>query len=104
MSSTTPQLDDILQSLAALRQELGQLSARIEALEAKSKTASAVASAPPATIGLSEELIAVISAAIAAFLGEKPRIRQIRLLGSASWGQQGRATIQASHAVSPRHN
>ena len=43
-----------------------------------------------------------ISAAIAAFLGKKPHIRQIRLLGSAAWSQQGRLTIQASHALGAR--
>ena len=53
--------------------------------------------------GLSEELVLVISAAIAAFLGKKPHIRQIRLLGSAAWAQQGRVTIQASHALSVHH-
>ena len=52
----------------------------------------------PAAEPLSEELVLVISAAIAAFLGKRPHIRQIRLLGSAAWAQQGRLTIQASHA------
>jgi methylmalonyl-CoA carboxyltransferase large subunit len=53
-----------------------------------------------APAGLDEELIVTISAAIAAFLGKKPHIRQIRLIGSAAWAQQGRVTIQASHALS----
>ena len=53
--------------------------------------------------GLSEELVLVISAAIAAFLGKRPHIRQIRLLGSAAWAQQGRTTIQASHALPVKH-
>ena len=42
----------------------------------------------------------MISAAIAAFVGKKAHIRQIRLIGSAAWAQQGRVTIQASHALS----
>jgi methylmalonyl-CoA carboxyltransferase large subunit len=59
---------------------------------------------PPAAVeGLSEELILVISAAIAAFLGKKPHIRQIRLLGSGTWSQQGRVMIQASHDLAVRH-
>jgi methylmalonyl-CoA carboxyltransferase large subunit len=49
---------------------------------------------------LDEELVLVISAAIAAFLGKKAHIRQIRLIGSGVWAQQGRVTIQASHALS----
>jgi methylmalonyl-CoA carboxyltransferase large subunit len=52
--------------------------------------------APPAE-GLSDEMVLVIGAAVAAFLGKKAPIRQIRLLGSAAWAQQGRVTIQASH-------
>ena len=43
------------------------------------------------------EMVLVIGAAVAAFLGKKAPIRQIRLLGSAAWAQQGRVTIQASH-------
>jgi methylmalonyl-CoA carboxyltransferase 12S subunit len=50
--------------------------------------------------GLDEEVVLVISAAIAAFLGKKAHIRQIRLIGSGAWAQQGRVTIQASHALS----
>jgi methylmalonyl-CoA carboxyltransferase 12S subunit len=52
---------------------------------------------------LSEELVSVIAAAIAAFLGKKPHIRQIRLLESVDWAQQGRVTIQASHALTVHH-
>jgi methylmalonyl-CoA carboxyltransferase large subunit len=93
--------------LEALRQEIARLSARVAALEQAAGTASpAAAPAPappaapvPAAEGLSEELVLVISAAIAAFLGKKAPIRQIRLLGSAAWSQQGRVSIQASHSL-----
>jgi hypothetical protein len=47
---------------------------------------------------LDEELLLVLSAAVAAFLGKRPRIRQVRLVNSATWAQQGRAGIHASHA------
>jgi methylmalonyl-CoA carboxyltransferase large subunit len=52
---------------------------------------------------ISEELLLVISAAIAAFLGKRPHIRQIRLLHSGAWAQQGRVSIQASHSLQLRH-
>ena len=61
--------------------------------------AAVAAPRPPEPEGLSEELILVISSAVAAFLGKKPHIRQIRLQGSATWAQQGRVTIQASHVL-----
>jgi methylmalonyl-CoA carboxyltransferase large subunit len=103
--TSTSQLDDVVRSLAALRDEVAGLAARLNALEASSRAPpppKPAAPVPPVK-DMSEDLIAVISAAIAAYLGEKPRIRQIRLLGSASWSEQGRASIQASHSVGPRH-
>jgi methylmalonyl-CoA carboxyltransferase 12S subunit len=109
-------------TLEALRQEIARLSERVAALEklggwvvgslggSEDKGAgSAPTTQPPnhpttqPDEALSEELILVISAAIAAFLGKKPHIRQIRLVSTAAWAQQGRATIQASHALPVHH-
>lgn len=93
----------LAETLEALRRELTRLGERVTALEATVgvKPGTAAPAAPPAAEadGLSEELLLVLSAAIAAFLGKKPHIRQIRLLGSVAWAQQGRVTIQASHAL-----
>lgn len=95
----------ISEALAALRQEVARLGERVAALEGAGASARTAAPVPPkaATAALSEELVVVISAAIAAFLGKKAHIRQIRLIGAAGWVQQGRVTIQASHALSARH-
>ena len=92
-------------ALEALRREVARLGERVAALEAAGgKPAAVPAPAPaPQAEALSEELVLVISAAIAAFLGKAPRIRQIRLLGSAAWSQAGRVTIQASHALPVHH-
>jgi methylmalonyl-CoA carboxyltransferase large subunit len=107
MKSEKVSLAQVLDAVEGLRQELARLRERVAALEASagSKARATGPGTPPAaeaaqTAGLSEEIILVISAAIAAFLGKKPHIRQIRLLGSAAWAQQGRVTIQASHALS----
>src|SRR5262249_12450982 len=107
--------------LDALRQEVARLSERVALLEAAGKGQGSVPSTEysvlrtpsdsqprvpekkPEPAGLSEELILVISAASAAFLGKKAPIRQIRLPGSAAWAQEGRVTIQASHALSAHH-
>jgi methylmalonyl-CoA carboxyltransferase large subunit len=97
----------VAEALAALRQEVARLGERVAALEAASGAKPrAVAPVPPPAPeapGLSEELVLVISAAIAAFLGKKPHIRQIRLVGTTAWSQQGRVTIQASHALAGHH-
>src|SRR5436305_1101782 len=91
-----------LPALGALREELARLSERVAALEAAAGVKPQTTAPPPAAEGLSEELVAVISAAVAAYLGKKPRIRQIRLVGTTAWAQQGRVQIQAAHALSAR--
>jgi methylmalonyl-CoA carboxyltransferase 12S subunit len=119
MKPETVDRAQVTEALGALRQELTRLGERVAALEAalvrsqesgvskdadtSSLTPDSCRLTPEKAEGLSEELLLVISAAVAAFLGKKPHIRQIRLLGTATWAQQGRVTIQASHALSARH-
>jgi methylmalonyl-CoA carboxyltransferase large subunit len=55
---------------------------------------------------LSEEVLLVISAAVAAFLGKRARIRRVRRIptpGFNPWSQQGRVYIQGSHNIWTRH-
>ena len=52
---------------------------------------------------ITEELLAIMSAAIAAFLGKNVRICRARFIsnqGPSSWSQQGRVSIQSSHTFS----
>ncbi len=81
---------EILTALQSLREEVAQLGGRVAALEAFQETQHEV---------VDEALILTISAAVAAYLGVKPRIRQIRLVRSPQWVHQGRATIQASRKL-----
>ncbi len=106
MKTESVDLARVADALEALRQEVARLHDRVTVLEkvAASKSTAAlesahISAAPPVADGLSEELVLVIGAAVAAYLGKKAPIRQIRLLGSAGWAQQGRLTIQASHAL-----
>jgi methylmalonyl-CoA carboxyltransferase 12S subunit len=46
---------------------------------------------------ISEETLLVIAASVAAFLGERAHVRQVRLLHSDAWAQQGRVSVMASH-------
>jgi methylmalonyl-CoA carboxyltransferase large subunit len=98
--------DQVAEGLEALRRELACLGERVAALEKLAAPGGPAPAAPvpvaapaPAAEGISEELVLVIGAAVAAFLGKKPHIRQIRLLGGTGWSQAGRVTIQASHTL-----
>ena len=93
MTSSADVSQEILAALQSLREEVAQLGGRVAALEAFQETQNEA---------VDEALVLTISAAVAAYLGVKPRIRQIRLVSSPEWGQQGRATIQASHILDSR--
>lgn len=98
-----PPADDfarVAEALTALQETVARLNDRIAALEAvvPVQTAAKVAAAvEPAR--LDDELVTVIAAAVAAFLGKKAHVRQVRLIGTAAWSMQGRVTIQASHSL-----
>jgi len=95
--------------LEQIRSDLGNLAARVERLERGDARAvetqpanghaAAVVAEPPVEEGISEETLLAISAAIAAYLGERVHVRQIRLISSSAWAQVGRASVQASHHV-----
>jgi methylmalonyl-CoA carboxyltransferase 12S subunit len=92
-----------------LRKELAELTARLARLEHTAPAAplpppppaAAPAPAPRAEAkpGITEEELLAVSAAIAAYLGVRVHIRQIRLISSRAWAQQGRVFIQASHRL-----
>jgi methylmalonyl-CoA carboxyltransferase large subunit len=52
------------------------------------------------------EIVMVLTAAVAAFLGKRARIRGTRLVRTApssAWAQQGRVFVQASHNLGVMH-
>jgi methylmalonyl-CoA carboxyltransferase large subunit len=92
-------------TVADLESQIAELTKRLAQLE--SKAASPPVPAPqaaapmpaPAPETITEEELLAISAAVAAFLGVRAHIRQIRLLSTNAWAQQGRVSIQASHRL-----
>lgn len=80
---------ETLAMIAQLREELTTLKRRVSDLERQA--AKAASTAP------SEEEMLAISAAVAAFLGVRARIRQVRLVHSSAWAQVGRMGTHASH-------
>ena len=52
---------------------------------------------------ITQELLVIMSASIAAYLGKNVRIRRARFInnqGPSSWSQLGRVSIQSSHTFS----
>ena len=103
-------MQDLAELLEKVQAQLTALSERVEQLEAVEPKQPAAPETIPVPVALEtapqpaqpkeeiteEELIA-ISAALGAYLGVRIRIKQIRLLSSHAWAQQGRVSIQASH-------
>jgi methylmalonyl-CoA carboxyltransferase large subunit len=93
-------------AISSLEAKVEELQKRVETLE--SLLAAGARSTPSGNSGFQEpttereipgEIILAISAAVAAFLGKRASIRQIRLTGETAWAIQGRATVQASHGI-----
>ena len=76
--------------LAQLRSEIRALGRRVEHLEGQVQALRAP---------IPEDDIFLLAAAVAASLGKRAPIRQIRLLGTSNWSQQGRVSIQASRRL-----
>jgi len=99
--------------LEELNQRLRDLDERVRGLETRLAARFAPEPAPaaaPAPVApkpeeeerIEPEILMVIAAAVAAFMGHKARIRRVRRSatpGMNPWAQQGRVSIQASHSV-----
>jgi methylmalonyl-CoA carboxyltransferase large subunit len=100
-------------SRRVVRREVERLEALIE--DRTAKPAHAPVPPPPSAPKPSEpekieevtpETILILSAAVAAFLGKRARIRSARLVRAApssAWAQQGRVFVQASHNLGVMH-
>ena len=101
----TVKMKDVQVILEQMQAQLAELSERMARLEAGAKAVppaqTSVAPIPqtapakPAKPEITEEEILAISAALGAYLGVRVHIRQVRLLSSSAWAQQGRVSVQA---------
>jgi len=97
-----------------IRSQLAALAERVARLEGADSAVGPAAAAPPAEeparapeavetpagpAPIGEEELVAISAALAAYFGVRVHVRQIRLITSPAWAQQGRVSIQASHRL-----
>lgn len=90
MSSGSTGGDD--RTVAELLEAVRTLSARVEHLEAELQEARAAAPVP-------EDVLVAISAAVAAFLGHRAKVKQVHYRTGAAWAQQGRAVVQGRHDI-----
>jgi methylmalonyl-CoA carboxyltransferase large subunit len=107
--SATSLLEEVNERLRGMEERIGRLELRIAETAVK-PVASAPAPAPVRVEAapkkedeqIEPEVLMVIAAAVAAFMGKKARIRRVRRSvagGMNPWAQQGRVSIQASHNV-----
>ena len=100
---------EMVSAIDDLRKQLASVSERLAKLE-HSETPSLAAPpaktppepvhpAPEPASEITEEELLAISGALAAYLGVQVHIRQIRLISSSTWAQQGRVSVQASHRL-----
>jgi methylmalonyl-CoA carboxyltransferase 12S subunit len=95
---------ELATTLEQLQAQMAEMSKHIEFLEKRHAGANGAGVVPPvrtetAPATITEEELLAISAAIGAYLGVRPHIRQIRLVSTSAWAQQGRVSIQASHRL-----
>ncbi len=91
------QIKGVQHSVAAL--ELKQPSPSPPATTVEAAKPAPSVEPKPAPDGIPEEIMLVIAAAVAAFVGKSARVRSAHYVheGMSSWAQQGRVFVQASH-------
>lgn len=84
--------------IANLQAWVQDLSARLEHVEAELR-------ATREHQEISEQTLLAISAAVAAYLGKRAKVKHVHFAGKAdsSWASQGRSHIQQSHVIRPVH-
>jgi methylmalonyl-CoA carboxyltransferase large subunit len=94
-------LQEILSQLANLSERVTRVEKSIAVSREAAPAALGTEAETPAAVrdGISEEELLAISAALAAWLGVRAHIRQVRLIRTGVWAQEGRVTIQASHSL-----
>ncbi|MTB72549.1 hypothetical protein ACF3NS_05830 [Arsenicicoccus cauae] len=77
-------------TVAELQALVADLTARLEALEAKVSARDDE---------VTPEVLLAISAAVAAYLGKRATVKQVHLRRGSAWASQGRADIHHSHSI-----
>jgi len=87
--SETNETNEPTEVIAELKALVAELTARVQTLEEQA------AQRHPE---VSEDVLLAISAACAAYLGERAKVKQVHLRRGGGWATQGLATVQQQHA------
>jgi len=87
--SETDEPTEPTEAVAELKALVAELTARVQMLEEQA------AQRHPE---VSENVLLAISAACAAYLGERAKVKQVHLRRGGGWATQGLATVQQQHA------
>jgi len=82
-------MSETIDTVAELKAQVAELIARVQALEEQASRRHPE---------VSDDVVLAISAACAAYLGKRAKIKQVHLLRGGVWASQGRAAIHQSHA------
>jgi methylmalonyl-CoA carboxyltransferase 12S subunit len=80
-----PTVAELLETVRALSERLAHLESVVKQQH------------QDAPVGVPDHVAIAISAAVAAFLGQRAKIKQMHYRTGASWAQQGRAVVQGRH-------
>lgn len=89
-SGDEPTLAHLHETLATLTGQIEELSHRLDAVQHR------LDAAHPSD-ELSDDVLLAISAACAAYLGKRARVKQVRRRPASGWSKRGRYDIQYSH-------
>ena len=81
------------QTVAELLEAVRSLSERVAHLEAE------LAQRREENPGVPDDVAIAISAAVAAFLGHRAKIKQMHYRTGQAWAQQGRVVVQGRHNI-----
>jgi methylmalonyl-CoA carboxyltransferase 12S subunit len=81
---------DLLAAVRALAERVEQLETELEAVRRTTEP------------GVPDDVVLAISAAVAAFLGHRAKVKQVHYRTGQAWAQQGRVVVQGQHNVRSR--
>jgi methylmalonyl-CoA carboxyltransferase 12S subunit len=82
--TTEQTLAELVEAVRALTERVGQLERSLQEQEAA---------------GVPEEVVLAISAAVAAYLGHRAKVKQVHFRTGAAYAQLGRAVVQGRHDI-----